>query len=172
MTKIWTEKGLKDELNSLTVVVDTREQENGHIADFFDKKNIPYKSRKLDVGDYACQIGEGTFERSFAIERKGSLDELCSNLTADRNRFEREFLRAKAQGTKVFLVIENASWEDVYSQNYRSKLSSKSLLASLFAWQVRFNVTIIFCKKHNSPQLIYSLLYYSAREELLGKAVD
>ena len=172
MVKIWTEKTLKDALKRLTVVVDTREQQNAHITEFFDKKDIEYTPRKLDIGDYACQIDDGTFERSFVVERKHNLDELCANLTADRNRFEREFLRAKAFGTKVFLVIEEASWEDVYLQNYRSKLSSKALLASLFAWQTRFNVTILFCKKSNTPQLIYGLLYYSAREELLGKAVD
>lgn len=108
-----------------------------------------------------------TFEKDFCIERKHNLDEICGNLTADRDRFEREFMRAKAFGTKVYLIIEDASWDDVYLQNYRSKLSSKSLIASLMAWQARYNVTIIFCNHENSPKIITQILYYAARDKLI-----
>lgn len=168
MQKHWTDKELNEELKKLTVICDTREQVSDHIKGYLDLKKIPHITRKLDVGDYSCQIGDSTFERSFAVERKHGLDELCTNLTADRSRFEREFLRAKAYGTKVFLVIEDASWKDVFLQNYRSKLSSKALFASLLTWQVRYNVTVIFCSKENSAEIIYGLLYYAARDELLG----
>ena len=166
MLKYLTEKELKDELKKITIISDTREQVQGHILDYLDKKKIPYISRKLDIGDYSFQMGEYTFEKSIAIERKHNLDELCGNLTADRDRFEREFLRAKANNTKVYLVIENASWNDVYLHNYASKLNNNSLLASLLSWQVRYNITIIFCKKENTPKLIYGIFYYAAREIL------
>ena len=171
MQKHYTEKELKDKLDGLALISDSRENVNGHIIKYFESKNVPIISRKLDVGDYSCQIGDITFERSFVVERKANLDEICGNLTSDRNRFEREFLRAKAFGVKVFLVIENATWSDVYLQNYRSKLSAKSLLASLLAWQTRFNVTILFCEPQNTAKLIHGILYYAAREELLGGTV-
>ena len=74
--------------------------------------------------------------------------------------------RAKAEGLKVFLIIENASWGDIFLHNYRSKLKSQSLLASLLAWQVRFNITIIFCKPSETGQIIHGILYYAAREAL------
>lgn len=168
MQKHYTEKQLTEQLKQLTIIEDSREQVNDHVTGYFESKGIPRIPRKLAIGDYACQIGDFTFEKSFVVERKGSLDELCGNMTQDRNRFEREFLRAKAFGIKVYLIIENASWDDVYLQNYRSKLSAKSLLASLLAWQTRFNVTIIFCKKENTPKLIHGILYYATREELTG----
>lgn len=171
MQKHYTEKELKDKLDGLALISDSRENVNGHIIKYFESKNVPIISRKLDVGDYSCQIGDITFERSFVVERKANLDEICGNLTSDRNRFEREFLRAKAFGVKVFLVIENATWSDVYLQNYRSKLSAKSLLASLLSWQTRFNVTILFCEPQNTAKLIHGILYYAAREELLGGTV-
>jgi ERCC4-type nuclease len=109
-----------------------------------------------------------SLEKDVVIERKHSIDELCGNLTQGRDRFEREFTRAKASKTKVFLLIENGSYEDIYLQNYRSQLPAKSLMASLMSWQVRFNITIVFCVPENTARLIHQILYYAAREQLLN----
>lgn len=165
--KHWTDKDLADALKELRIIVDTREQVNNHVVNYFDSHKVNWFNRKLDIGDYSAQLGDETFERIVAIERKHNLDELCGNMTADRDRFEREFLRAKAYGTKVYLIIEEASWDDVFLGNYRSKLSQKALLASLLSWQARFNVTVIFTNKGNSGALIHGILYYSIRERLL-----
>lgn len=123
--------------------------------------------RKIDTGDYSAMIDDRTLEYQCVVEKKNSLDEIVGNFTAHRERFERECLRAKANGIKVFLIIENASWDDVFLGNYRSKFPPKSLLASLLSWQVRFNVTIIFCEPQNTGKLIHGILWYFAREELL-----
>ena len=168
MIKHWTEAELTAKLNDLQIIADSREQVNNHLTSYWDKKKVPYFTRKLDIGDYSAQLGDMTLEKDVVIERKRNLDEICGNLTADRDRFEREFLRAKATGTKVFLIIENASWTDVFLQNYRSKLSAKSLYASLLSWQIRFNITVIFCAPENTPRLIHGILYYAAREQLLN----
>ena len=167
MVKHWTETDLVAALRGLTIICDSREQQT-HCKEYFDKKKVPTITRKLDVGDYSAQIGEMTLECDVAVERKHSIDELAGNLSADRNRFEREFLRAKAKGTKIFLVVENCSYQDIYLHNYRSQLSPKSLMASLMSWQVRFNITIIFCEPENTPRLIHQILYYAAREQLLN----
>ena len=168
MVKHWTDSELAEELKGIKIIVDTREQKNAHVTKYFESKKIPYIERKLDVGDYSAQIGDMTLETDVVIERKHNLDEICGNFTASRERFEREFLRAKALGIKVFLIVENANWTDVYLGNYRSKLSAKSLVASLMAWQVRFNITIIFCAPENTGKIIFHLLYYTAREQLLN----
>lgn len=168
MVKHWTETELTAKLKDLQIIADSREQVNNHLTDYWDKKKVPYFTRKLDIGDYSAQLGEMTLEKDIVIERKRNLDEICGNLTADRDRFEREFLRAKALGTKVFLIIENATWTDIYLQNYRSQLTPKSLMASLMSWQVRFNITVIFCEPENTPRLIHQILYYAAREQLLN----
>ena len=163
----YTEGELKKQLSKLEIIVDTREQVNGHVTSLFDKKKIPYKVRKLDTGDYSAMIEDMTLEQDIVIERKHNLDEICGNFTVNRERFEREMLRAKAIGIKMFLIIENATWSDVYLGNYRSKLDPKSLIASLMSWQVRYNLTIIFCEPENTGKLIFSLLYFYARERLL-----
>jgi len=168
MVKHWTETELTAKLKDLQIIADSREQVNNHLTEYWDKKKVPYFTRKLDIGDYSAQLGDMTLEKDVVIERKRNLDEICGNLTSDRDRFEREFLRAKASGTKVFLIVENATWTDIFLQNYRSKLSAKSLVASILSWQVRFNITVLFCAPENTPRLIYGILYYAAREQLLN----
>lgn len=168
MVKHWTETELTAKLKELTVIVDSKEKVNQHILSYFDSKKIPYKIRNLETGDYSMMIGDMTFEHDFFIERKANLTEICGNFTQNRDRFEREFLRAKANHAKPFLLIEDNTLDDVYLGDYRSQLSPKSLIASFLTWQVRFNTTIMFCNKKNSGRLIYGILYYAAREELLN----
>lgn len=168
MVKHWTDHELAEAMKDLRIICDTREQKNSHITKYFDKQNVPYFTRKLDVGDYSAQLGALSIERDIAIERKHNLDEICGNFTAERERFEREFLRAKAYGTKVVLIIENGSWSDIYLGNYRSKVTPKSLLGSLLSWMVRYNVTVTFCKPEETGKLIHGILYYAAKEILLN----
>ena len=137
------------------------------MEDYLKKNKIPHITRKLDTGDYSAQLNNYSFERDIVVERKRNLDEICGNFTVERERFEREFMRAKAYNTKVHLIVENASWSDIFLGNYRSKLSSKSLAASLLSWMVRFNVSVTFCKPDETARIIYGIFYYHAREVLL-----
>lgn len=166
MKRHYTDKEIKEKLKDLTIIIDTQEKVNGHITEFFDKKKIPQVQRSLDIADYSAMIGNMTWEHDVVVERKANIDEIAGNFTAQRARFEREFLRAKANGCKVFLVIENCSWSDIFLHNYQSKLLPKSLVASLLSWQIRFNITIIFCKQSETAQIIYGILYYTVRESL------
>lgn len=166
MRRHYTDKEITDLLKQMIIVCDTREQENGHVTGYFDKRKVAHTSRKLDTGDYSAMIGAMTLEHEVVVERKASLDELCGNVTVDRQRLADEFTRAKADGLKVFLLIENASWSDIFLHNYRSKLEPKSLIATLLSWQIRFNITVVFCKPGESGQIIHGILYYAAREAL------
>jgi len=166
LRKYLTEKEINEQLKELTIISDKREQVNQHILKYFDEKKISYIESSLTTGDYSAMIGDMTLERDVVIERKANLDEIAGNFTVDRVRFEDEFTRAKAEGLKVFLLIENATFTDIFAHNYISKLDPKSLLASLLSWQVRFNITIIFCKPSETGQITYGILYYAAREAL------
>ena len=166
MIKHWTESELKKELSKLAIVCDTRERDT-HCEEYFKKNKIPCIVRKLDTGDYSAQLGDLSMEREIVVERKRNLDEICGNFTVERERFEREFMRAKAYGTKVVLIVENATWSDIFLGNYRSKTSPKSLLGSLLSWMVRFNITVTFCKPEETARIIYGIFYYAAKEMLL-----
>ena len=166
MVRHYTDAEIKTALKQLTIVSDTREQVNGHVLGYFDKIGVAHTTRKIDTGDYTAMLGDMTLEHDVVIERKAGLNELTGNFTIDRQRIEDEFTRAKAEGLKVFLVIENASWTDILCHNYISQLKPQSLIATLLSWQVRFNITVTFCKTEEIGQVIYLILYYAAREHL------
>lgn len=166
MKRHYTDKEISDLLKQLTIICDSREQVNGHVTGYFDKNKVAHTTRNLDTGDYSAMIGDLTLEHDVVIEKKNGLDEIAGNFTVSRQRFEDEFMRAKAEGLKVFLLIENASWSDILLHNYRSQLKPQSLIASLLSWQVRFNITVLFCKPNETGQIIHGILYYAAREAL------
>ena len=72
-----------------------------------------------------------------------SLDELCSCFTRERGRFEREFIRAKNDGARIHLLIENASIDKVMDHEYRSKMAPKSLTSSIDAWSERYGIRAV-----------------------------
>lgn len=86
---LFKEKELKEILDKLVVIVDSRENANTHIIEWLDKKKKPYKIQKLEYGDYSCYLPNGSFEgqqrdiyftNDIAIERKFCIDELAMNL--------------------------------------------------------------------------------------------
>lgn len=169
----YTDGELKTLLKSLTVIIDTREQENYHITEYLDKKKIPYKEQKLDFGDYSFMIPANTelgimrdvyFTNSIVIERKNSLEELSGNLTGDRARFEAELIRSA--GSRIILMIENASYADIVGHRYNTQYEPKSFLATLKTYEVRHNLNINFISQACSGNFIYHTFYYYLREYL------
>lgn len=167
-------------LKSITVIVDSREQENTHITDYFDRNKIAYVSRKLDYGDYSliCPAIHNSgfnepvsFEKSIAVERKNSLEELSGNLGQGRERFEREMERAQEDMANLILMVEEGSWEKICTHQYGTDLSEKSFAASLFSFQHRYNLNVQFIPSKLAGWFIYSQMVYFLREELKQMAV-
>ena len=83
----------------MIILVDTREKVNDHIISSFDKNEISYKKKALEYGDYSFALPKNEalsiprdmyFNKKVCIERKASLEEICGNLTKERDRFEKE----------------------------------------------------------------------------------
>ena len=102
---------IKKLTKSMVILVDSREKKNTHILDYFRKQKISFHTEKLEYGDYSFMIpaaaagGDIFFHRDCVVERKASLEELSGNLTGERERFEKEFLKAGNDGCKVYVVI-------------------------------------------------------------------
>ena len=125
----------------------------------------------LTSGDYSCKIvlpdGTGvSLADKLIIERKMSLTEISANFTKHRDRFIREFDRFAATGGKPYLLIENASWEDVINHKYRTQFDFKAFIASLMAWQARYGTHILFCKPETTGYLMERVFYYEVKEML------
>lgn len=156
-------------LKSMVCLVDTREQDTPAFRErisHFDQ----WERHKLDAGDYSAKFllpDSSWFFLPVAIERKYAIDELCMCYCQQRGRFEREFEHALEAHSKLYLLVEGGSWEDVYSGKYRSQMNPKSLVGSILAWLARYNCQLMFCKKETSGQLIKDILYREGKEALL-----
>lgn len=159
-------------MNTMKILIDTREKKNSHIAAALEGRKCPFKPHKLNYGDYTCEYDTDTnkcisFENKVVIERKANLDELAGNITKGRDRFEREFLRAKADNAKVYLMIESGSYEDIKNHCYRSMLPPNAYLNTLFSWQEKYNITITFTTKKFAADYIYGTLFMALKNHLL-----
>ena len=168
----YTDKEIKVLLKSIVILSDTREQTNGSILNFFKEKKIEYKVKKLDFGDYSFYIPKNDllsigrdiyFDKDIVVERKG-LSELAGNLTADRERFEKELIRKK--DAKFYLMVENGSWDKIHDKAYRSGYAPKSFIATLNTYMARYNISVDFISRERAGEFIYLTLYYFAREVL------
>lgn len=101
-------------LKQAVIICDTREQKNKHIIDELDRLQVHHEERKLDIGDYSFMIDNRDFSLSCILERKATINELWTNVTKDRERFEKELSVASNTIMSTSLLIENCkSWDDL-----------------------------------------------------------
>lgn len=183
----YTPKQVEKLLNSMVILVDTREQSNFFITDYFDRKAdgaIPYKSHTLKFGDYSfmlpscVELGrmeDEYFTNRIVIERKNSLLELSNNLGNDRERFERELSRAKEVKATFSLMIEDGSYSDILFHQYGgeydnlSKFLPKPFIATLATFRARYSIHVDYVKKNCAGNFMYYLFYYWLRCYLKGE---
>lgn len=163
---------VQNALDTLTLLVDTREQDTPRFRKRMSAVCLPYVRQKLDFGDYSARITmpngvQRDFAQDFAIERKMSIDELAQNLTRGRARFEREFFRARKAGAKIYLLVEGADWDKIYTGRYRTKMHPNALSASMVTWLARYHCQIIMCPVAYTPNLIGEIVKKEAREILM-----
>lgn len=166
----------KKVLESFEILVDTREQLSKRAEARYNSFGSPYKRATLNYGDYTYNATlpggtnildiSDTIQPLCAVERKMDLDELAQCFTHSRARFEREFKRAKENRARIYLLVENANWENLINGKYRSRFNSKAFIASVIAWQIRYDLQLLFCKEETSGQLIKEILYRDLKERL------
>ena len=169
----YTDTELKKILGTLTINVDTREQKNSHILDYFRTKEVPFKFQTMRTGDYSAFIPKNEefgimrdIHLNSCVERKNSVNELVGNLLKDnRTRFENELIRA-SKSPFVLIVEDVDGYAKILNGNYRSQYDPKALLGSLKTFEARYNFSIVFIDNIYSGNYIYHHLYYAAREYL------
>jgi ERCC4-type nuclease len=167
---------IESTLKTMVITVDSRERPTEQAKRRYSEFGCPWEQHKLNFGDYSCAVklpnGETkSFENDFCVERKLGLQEVCTCFTYERDRFTREFERAKAVNAKIVLLIEEASWEKAYNGKYRSQMKPQALVASMLAWLARYDCQIIMCRAETSGRLIKDILYREAKERLTNMEV-
>lgn len=164
-------------LDSMVILRDTREQNTARARRRYKAFGLPCEKAVLDYGDYTynatLETGQSIFKTDerihplCAVERKMHLDELAACFTHDRKRFEAEMKRCQENGGRMFLLIEDGTWEHLLLGRYRSRYAPKAFLASLVAWMIRYDLQVVFCKEDTSPILIREILYRDLKERLV-----
>lgn len=166
---------VEDILRSMTILVDTREQDTPRARKRLSALEVPYKRAVLDFGDYTYNAILPTgplFDTSdrikplCAIERKMNLDELAECFTRGRKRFAAEMDRMQLAGGHMVLLVEDASWEMVLGGKYRSQFTPKAFLGSITAWMARYDLQVIMCDQISSGRLIHEILYRDLKERI------
>jgi len=176
-------------LDRLIVLTDSREHDTENFRRRMDVFGA-WERCKLDYGDYSAKSyrddgTEVTLVGKVHIERKMGASEIINNFCESgkdspaviqwnkehpyekiRNRFEWELKRAQLAGARIYLVIENASWEHIYGHKYQSRMNEKAVIATFMAYMARYGLTVLFVNDRLAGQFIKDILRYEMREEL------
>ena len=135
-----------------TLIIDTREQTP------LSFKNLPAIRGTLTSGDYSIAGAQ----ELFAVERK-SIPDLVMSLTTERERFERELHRLRGFRFARLLIVGAES--EIATHRYRSNANPKAVLHSLWAFEARYNVPLVFEPlEDRAAVLIEKWTYWFARE--------
>lgn len=166
----------REVLRSMEILVDTREQPTTRAEKRYERFNCPHRRCTLSYGDYTYNAtlpnGEqiydtaATVSPACVVERKMDLDELAASFCNGRERFERELKRAIEHNARLYLIVENGSWEDLLNGKYRTNMNVNSFSESLMAFMVRYNMGVIFCEEETSGDLIKKILRRDLKERL------
>jgi ERCC4-type nuclease len=135
------------------IVVDSREQSPLVFT------RLQAVTGSLYSGDYSIRC----LEDSFAVERK-SIDDLANCcLASNRDRFEHELHRLRGYRFKRLLII--GSRDDIAAGRYYSRIAPKAVLATLGAFEVRFDLPIVFAETSADAALqVERWVWYFSRE--------
>jgi len=134
------------------------------IIDSREKTPLPFSVPTLRAGLMTADYSIQGLEHLFGVERK-SLDDLASSCTAGRDRFERELVRLRGYRFKRLLIIGDR--QDIEDGNYRSRANPKAILATLAAFEVRYDLPVVWAPTpEHGGQLIEEWAHWFIREYL------
>jgi len=152
-----------------TIYVDTREKPHaitGILAEF-ERQGVTVVRQKLDEGDYMSSPSG-----SITVDRKQNLQEICGNLTQQKDRFQRELRRAALKGTTVYILCEHGegitclrdirSWLNPRRKESPKALDGKRLYQLMLSYASKYGVKWRFCEKSRTGGEILRLLSIAA----------
>jgi DNA excision repair protein ERCC-4 len=139
--------------NRPVVVIDSREQ------DPLIFHNLASVRGTLYTGDYSI-LGS---EELIAVERKTIPDLVSCCMGESRDRFQRELHRLRGFHFKRLLII--GSRGEIELQRYYSRIAPKAVLATLSAFEVRYDCPVVFAPTAvEAASQVERWFYYFARE--------
>lgn len=147
-------------MNNIIVEMDTRNQKDNYVTDYFDKHGIKWIRNKLYSGDVKLLN-----DTKVIIDLKANLEEISHNLcnSQEHARIHRELDRAREIGCEqfIFLIKEDKikTIEDL--QNWtskRTKVKGEVLLKIFKTMSQKYGVKFIIVPKNKIGETIIKLL--------------
>lgn len=184
----FTESELNKILKNLVIIIDSREQKAEPYKKWFDKNNIKFiskdeakKMRKeahyhLEQGDYSAMLPKGSiegidreiwFDKDIVIEKKGNIKELAGNFSKDQGaRIEKEFAHLKANGTKVYIFVEDNLMDKHIREGKEQHIGlwkKETLYARFKSFEAMYGTVLRPIGAEYMASEIYNTLYYHVR---------
>ena len=144
----------------MIIEMDTRNQKDKYVTDYFDKHNIKWIRNKLYSGDVKLLN-----DTRVIIDLKANLEEIAHNLcnTQEHARIHRELDRAREIQCEEFIfLIKNdkiKSIEDLQNwSSKRTKVTGKTLCKVMHTMKERYGVKFIIVPKKDMGKKIIELL--------------
>jgi DNA excision repair protein ERCC-4 len=137
------------------IVIDSREQGPIVFSRLTSRRGI------LVTGDYSVK----GLEHLFAVERKSISDLVGCCMGNNRERFERELHRLRGFRFKRLLIVGTEA--QILKADYRSNIKPQAVLGTLRAFEVRYDVPVVFCETaETAASRIESWAFWYAREQV------
>lgn len=169
----YSDSELKELLNGMVILIDTREKQNEHITSAFEKHGVMYERRALKHGDYSFYLKANPalgihkdlyFDKQIVVERKANLEEISQNFTKFRANLEKEL--ACAPPTKVIL-IESNNYTDLVHHYYSTEYNPKSFLTSFHSFWHRYNCPMFFLQEKRDASIFIKYFFDTFIKELV-----
>jgi DNA excision repair protein ERCC-4 len=135
------------------IIIDSREQEP-----------LPFRRLKtqrgaLLTGDYSV----AGLESLFAVERKTVADLISCCVGQNRERFQRELHRLRGFRFRRLVIV--GTEEQILAGRYCSNIKPQSVMGTLQAFEVRYDVPVVFCETpERAARQIERWAFWFARE--------
>lgn len=143
----------------MIIQVDSREQKNGEVLDYFKRIGQKFFTCKVHAGDYIDFKSP-----KVAIDLKGSLDEVAMNLGKQHSRFMSEIARCKYEMKCDFVVLIREplnSLEEVKKwESKRGVMKGETLYKMMKTMAERYKVVWRFCTRDNAGEKIIKILQW------------
>lgn len=150
----------------MVIIEDSRQKKGLH-----ELKHTAWEAHGDQVVRCALSCGDYALPPAVAVDTKANLQEIAQNIggtTEEHNRFRRELIRARDQGTHLYILIENTdgvrTFEDLRAWiNPRLIKSARAITGDRLAkamqtMQERYGCTFVFCEPHEAAAYIYRIL--------------
>lgn len=163
----------------MVIQIDSREQRNKHVTDYFEAQKVNYIVSKMYVGDYQ-RIDNGLL----CIDKKFGLEEVYNCVVTGYERFADECKRAMTVGIQLIILTESKTvtklsevrnwtnprriiWDAAKSgKNTKAHISSVPPVSSeriekrMSTLSKRYGVQWQFCRKEDTGKRILEILGY------------